>query len=75
MILFCTSVYLPIMVVPVHPQSEEPSSFLIPEQAPEPLKALCFPVPLTIFHLLASFLLSGALQRDPGQWRLGLLHV
>jgi hypothetical protein len=51
--------YLPIEYVPVHSQSYEPSALAFPEQVPEPLMPLCFPVPLTIFHLLeAGFVVS-----------------
>src|SRR5229473_2210938 len=45
---------IPIEYVPVHSQSAEPSALTFPEQPPEPLMPSCFPVPLTIFHLLAA---------------------
>jgi len=42
--------YLPVEYVPVHSQSAEPSALNFPEQVPEPLMPLYFPVPLRIFH-------------------------
>jgi hypothetical protein len=55
---------MPIVTVPVQDQSPEPSAFIFPEQAPEPLAPLYFPVPLTIFHLFAAGLVM-SMEAEP----------
>jgi hypothetical protein len=52
--------YFPIVNVPVQTQSEPPSSRSVPEQVPEPLMPLCFPVPLTISHLFIAVFFAGS---------------